>query len=212
MRRFLFIPFFLAATLVMTATPASADCAGPTVEHEVGVFDHGDDFTISGYGWGDNCYDTGPPPEGEGDLGNPYQDIDLLLRSGDVDVLIAQGAASENYDFEVTVTLPTELPAGPFHVVARVDGWGELDDITPDLATHQILDEKFVLTNVVSFGEVADTQPAPEPTVVFEDPVVEPGVDVDAGATDATSSRWLWALSAGAAAGVVLVVVLLRRS
>ncbi|MDG2028270.1 MAG: hypothetical protein P8J50_14275 [Acidimicrobiales bacterium] len=57
--------------------PAAADCAGPTPELEAGEYLPGEPVPVSGQWFGDNCYDTGPPPEGEDVLGKPIADIDV---------------------------------------------------------------------------------------------------------------------------------------
>lgn len=58
----------MAAGLV-SAPPASADCSGPSMSFSPQDVDRGGEVTVTGEAWGDNCYDTGPPPNGEGALG-----------------------------------------------------------------------------------------------------------------------------------------------
>jgi hypothetical protein len=115
--------------LVATATgtfastaPAAADCIGPTILPITGELVRGEPVTITGRGWGDQCYDTGPPPPGQGTLGTPADDIEIRFTQGDTDVVVAQGSADDEYRFEVTVSVPTSLAPGEARLWARPVG------------------------------------------------------------------------------------------
>jgi hypothetical protein len=115
-----------AGSIVVTAafglaapSLVAADCAGPTVQHEVGTFDRGGLLLVEGLAFGDNCYDTGPPPAGEGVLGKPRSDITVFVVQGGEEHLVAEGAADGEYLFTVEVLLPAELEPGEADVVVR---------------------------------------------------------------------------------------------
>lgn len=112
-----------ALALGFAAVPAAADCSGPTIEYDVGPVARGDTVHVSGTAWGDNCYDTGPPPGGEGVLGRPQDGILLLLAQGDEEVIVAEGAADADYAFEVDVRVPVTFTPGVATLSAlRQDG------------------------------------------------------------------------------------------
>lgn len=116
----------VAVVLVLglaAAGPATADCGGPTIEYDAGPVARGDTVRVTGTGWGDNCYDTGPPPEGEGVLGRPQDGILIVLSQGDAEVIVAEGAADADYAFEVDVPVPMAFIPGEAQLSAlRQDG------------------------------------------------------------------------------------------
>jgi MYXO-CTERM domain-containing protein len=139
--------------------PAAADCAGPTVTHEVGTFDRGAMLTVDGLAFGDNCYDTGPPPAGEGVLGKPRSDISVFVVQGGEEHLVAEGAADAEYLFTVEVLLPAELEPGEADVVVRYADGVEAHD--PDLLPFTVSDADPAEPEgpeVASFGP-AETEP-----------------------------------------------------
>lgn len=106
--------------LLVVGGPAAADCSGPTVDwapHEVA---RGGTVTVTGSAFGDNCYDTGPPPPGQGFLGVPRQDLQIVVVQGEVEVVVAEGDADAEYAFEVDIVVPPELQPGPANLVVRV--------------------------------------------------------------------------------------------
>lgn len=114
--------FVLAALLVVSGGPAAADCIGPTVEVASREVVRGGELVIHGSGWGDNCYDTGHPPAGEGVLGLPLTGIGVYIVQGNDEWLAATGEADAEYEFEVTVVVPTDLRTGAAEVQARYEG------------------------------------------------------------------------------------------
>lgn len=50
---------------------AGAACIGLYIAYAPSEVALGSDIDVVGLAWGDNCYDTGPPPAGEGPLGRP---------------------------------------------------------------------------------------------------------------------------------------------
>jgi hypothetical protein len=109
------------ALVVWGATAAGADCSGPVVDHDAGPVDRGQEITVTGTGFGDNCYDTGPPPAGQGILGEPLRDVEVVIVQGDVEHIVAEGAADDAYELSVDVVVPPELEPGEALVRVR---WG----------------------------------------------------------------------------------------
>jgi hypothetical protein len=107
------------AAVATAATPASADCGGPTIRSEPLEVAAGDEVTITGEAMGDNCYDTGPPPAGQGVLGKPLRDLEVVVQQGDAEHVLARGGADDDYAFEVTVTVPADLAPGEAVVLVR---------------------------------------------------------------------------------------------
>lgn len=114
--------------LGLPAAPAAADCSGPTITYAVGPVAPGETVHVTGTAWGDGCYDTGPPPEGEGVLGRPQDGILILLTQGDVEAIVAEGAAGADYEFEVDVPVPVAFGAGEARLVARRQDGGLVFD------------------------------------------------------------------------------------
>lgn len=79
------ISAFISATAVAAfsglATPhAGTDCALPTVTFDPRDTARGQTITVTGRTFGDNCYDSGAPPAGQGVLGRPIDDIEVVLQ------------------------------------------------------------------------------------------------------------------------------------
>lgn len=145
--------------LVLLPSPAAAFCVGPTI-NRIEPAIRGEVITIEGGGFGDNCYDTGPPPAGEGGLGVPIPDVELFVAQGDTEVQVASGAADAGYEFSVDVRVPPRLSPGPALVVAR---WGT------NQSTEQVLEvladsavaEPTGTTPIVPLGSVTGSTAAP---------------------------------------------------
>lgn len=99
--------------------PAAADCGGPTISYTPAEVVAGDAIIVDGYGWGDNCYDTGPPPGGEGDLGKPLTNIEIVFVHQGGEVPVATGNADGRYEFTAEITVPGTLEPGDFTVETR---------------------------------------------------------------------------------------------
>lgn len=167
LRRPLVVLLLLAsASLALLPSPAAADCLGPTIRRiEPAV--RGEVITVRGYAFGDNCYDTGPPPAGEGVLGVPVPDVELFVAQGDGEVLVARGAANADYEFSVDIVVPPRLSPGPARVVAR---WGT--DRSAEQALEVLTDPPVAeppgTTPIVPFGSVPDSTVAPSTSSVTE--------------------------------------------
>lgn len=110
----------LTLTAVMVApSPASADCIGPGISIGDGDVRRGEFLRIVGEGWGDNCYDTGAPPDGQGTLGKPLRDIEIAFVQNGKETVVARGSADGEYRFEALVAVPSTLRPGPARLVAR---------------------------------------------------------------------------------------------
>lgn len=109
------------------APGASASCIARTFTLDAAdPVGRGETIEITGAGWGDNCYDTGPPPEGQGALGLPLADIHIGITQGDQALEVATVDADDEYGFVVDVVVPADLEPGAATVVVstEVDGAG----------------------------------------------------------------------------------------
>src|SRR5215218_4330045 len=88
------------ALFALDAPAAGADCSSPTIEYPAGPVDRSQAITVTGSGFGDNCYDTGPPPPGQGALGRPRDGIEIVITQAGDEHLVAQGGADAEYGFE----------------------------------------------------------------------------------------------------------------
>jgi hypothetical protein len=206
--------FLFSAALVVLATslPASAVCIAPSISHDGGMVEAGDTLRVEGISWGDKCYDTGPPPEGEGYRGTPLSGIELLLVQGETDIVVAKGDADARYEFSVTITVPSELRPGQFHIRART-GTGSGSD-------HQSFSLAFVDTGVevdtaiAAFDEsdaVAVSLTTHADSVAAGSSVELDAVAQEAEVVDATDTRPLLVLGAVMLALLVAIGLLATR-
>jgi len=180
-----------AATLFGAPSIAAASCIGPTITYTGGEVEVGGQVQVLGSGWGDNCYDTGPPPDGEGALGNPRMGIEVFAVQGDSEILLASGDADAAYEFVVNITIPSDLTSGKFEIIAR-DGPKAFVDASEPLV---LLETDAVVEPTVASFEPSD--------VVFEQ-WDEPGLlPFNTGGR----SRLIYAIGAG-----VLVLAALAAS
>ncbi len=122
LRRTAVLALLVFAGLPFGAEFATADCIGPTVGNTGGDLAHGEFITVTGYGFGDNCYDTGPPPPGEGSLGMPLSGIEVYFDQGGQRHLVATGNSGQDYAWEVQVPIPAVLDIGEAQVVVMSNG------------------------------------------------------------------------------------------
>ncbi len=173
LRRVLLLAIVVAASLAVAATPAGADCSGPMLL-PIEPAAPGEVITIEGHAFGDNCYDTGPPPDGQGVLGVPVADIELSIAGDAGEVVVARGSADAHYEFSVEVEVPPRMAPGTARVIAR---WG--DDRSTE-QTFEVLDEPPVIephgtTPVEAFGPAdptvasTSTPPVAGPTATTSD-------------------------------------------
>ncbi len=97
---------------------AGAACIGPYIAYAPSEVAPGSDIDVVGLAWGDNCYDTGPPPAGEGPLGRPA-DVDLLVAQGEMEWLVGSATANSDYRFDAVARVPLEVKPGAASLVAR---------------------------------------------------------------------------------------------
>lgn len=119
MLRALTVALVAAVAVAVLSGTAEAGCVGPGIEHPSGTVDRGGTVHVVGQAWGDNCYDTGPPPPGEGVLGHPLTGIKVYLAQGGIEHLVATGDADQKFGFVVDVPVPDTLEPGPVELVAR---------------------------------------------------------------------------------------------
>lgn len=214
MRRTLIATALCSALLALLARPVAADCSGPYIVVDERKVDAGADLLLTGVAWGDNCYDTGPPPPGEGTLGVPVSEIDIVIQQGGERWLVATGSADADYGFTVTVELPAQLQPGRAEIRAEWDGrtaWTQDAFVIvvdgPSSGTGDVSVASFgpspsstpppsetVPTTAAPLGSVATTSTAPQP---------RPG-------TSDRDSAWIVVLI-GLVAGASLSVAVARR-
>lgn len=135
LRLFLVLSAVLTATTAVVSVPAGADCGGPTLTFDPHDVNRGDTIQLIGSFWGDNCYDTGPPPDGEGGLGNPIADIQVVLQQGSRQWELWSGSANDSYEFAAIVTIPADTSPGEATITAlwaRSDQEEWISAFTPD--------------------------------------------------------------------------------
>lgn len=162
MTRVLVVLSLAVGAVGASATPVAADCSGPTVEFEPAEVGRGGELTVVGTAFGDNCYDTGPPPDGEGFLGVPQSDIEVRILQGPEEILVAKGDADDDYRFEVTVVVPSALDPGAARLVVRLANGGEA--FLVDNGPFVITDAEPVAgadETVVAFGQDDDAEEEP---------------------------------------------------
>ena len=186
MKRLLFTLVLIGAYLAGTAHVAFADCMGPTISHDTGKFEAGDQLDIEGFAFGTNCYDTGPPPEGEGVLGVPVSGIEILLVQGDLIIPVGAGDADGNYEFMVSITVPSDLAPGEFSVVASIGGGGEAWNQTE--GSVSLISSDVTFPAVIADFEPPNT-PLPQPSA--------PAIGVEETQDDSPDRTLLLAVGAG---------------
>lgn len=109
----------VAAMVVGHPGTASASCVGHILRVPKAELVRGELITIDGIGFGDNCYDTGSPPDGEGTLGRPLPDVTISFVQGATRIDVARGNADAKYELHARVRVPASLDPGPVVVEAR---------------------------------------------------------------------------------------------
>ena len=161
----------LLGLVIATGSPVSGDCLSPTIEIEQHEVVRGGQLVVNGYAFGERCYDTGPPPQGQGELGRPLVDIEIYIVQGTKEFLVATGAANSFYKFAVTVVVPPDLVPGVAEVEAR---WADRVAFSED--------PQIVVT------EAAPLLPTPTPLVTF---VPRPSITTAPGTTATTATETL---------------------
>jgi hypothetical protein len=123
MRRMLgVVAIGLLALVLGGAADAGADCSGPSIRVNPTGGPGGVTVTVTGQAFGNNCYDTGPPPPGEGVLGVPQRGVVLTFTdaAGRTTELTTVDAGQQ-YGFVTQVTIPD----------GAAPGVGRLDSVSP---------------------------------------------------------------------------------
>ena len=104
----------LAAWAVVLGAPeAGADCAGPTLRVNPTGGPGGSTVTLIGDYFGTNCYDTGPPPLGQGYLGLPQTGIAVTFTdAAGTPTTLATVDAGSQYHFVAEVQIPADAAIG----------------------------------------------------------------------------------------------------
>ena len=97
---------------------AGADCSGPSIRVNPTGGPGGSTVTVTGQFFGNNCYDTGPPPPGEGVLGVAQSGVVITFTdtAGTTTELTTVDAGPQ-YNFVVEITVPEGATLG----AGRVD-------------------------------------------------------------------------------------------
>jgi hypothetical protein len=151
-----------AGTIAVGSSPVSADCSGPTIRYTPGTVSRGDIVTVQGFGWGDNCYDTGPPPSGQGVFGVPVKDIAISFVQGNKLVRVARGAAEGDYRFEVDVRVPRQLKPGSATIGASWSG-GDACVLPIRRLSSRLIDRRSCNGEPMSCGLVREARPPRRP-------------------------------------------------
>ena len=114
--------FSLFVVGVVSAPPASADCGGPSMTFSPHDVVRGGEGTATGDRWGDNGYDTVPPPDGEGVLGRAVTDIEIVVVQGEKEWVVATVDADDDYRFTTQVNVPAHATPGDAQMIARKAG------------------------------------------------------------------------------------------
>lgn len=117
--RLLVVVAVLASGLLAVPVTASASCVGPALSYDVAQVRPGDTVRVVGQYWGDDCFDTGRPPVGQGVLGPPRQGIAVVFEQGGTQTVVARGNADGYYQFQVDIAIPQTADPGGARLVAR---------------------------------------------------------------------------------------------
>ena len=104
---------------LVDALVAVGSCLPPRVEVGRQTVGRGESVTVTGAGFGDNCYDSGPPPAGEGQLGRPLEGIEVVIAQATAEVVVARGAASSVSSSQTAMSIRTCQPEGRDDVLGR---------------------------------------------------------------------------------------------
>lgn len=158
----------VAALLVVTfglfgTSPVAGACAPPllTVVTDGQEVYPGSVITIEGRYFGDNCYDSSPPPSGEGTIGMPWHNIDIVLIQDGQEHLVATGNAGGGYDFSVDVVVPAVVEVGAMSVTAKLPAQGASGDlsVSADQEIQVTAGEASAPIAVARFGPTEPAQP-----------------------------------------------------
>jgi len=185
---------------MISANPAAADCAGPTVTFAPHDVDRGGEVTVTGEYMGDSCYDTGPPPEGQGALGRPLTGVEIVAVQGDMEWVIATVDADEEYRFTAQVTVPWDASPGEAQLLARKPG-----------RTPAVWNPEPVL-------RISDAPALPPPPTTDSSPRVSGSGSVESASKTEPSAQesqpfgmWLVAAAAVAVGTAAVVSIVVRR-
>jgi hypothetical protein len=122
MRRIIGVAIVLGLVVLGGMPQAGADCSGPYLRARPAAGPEGSTVTVTGEAFGDNCYDTGPPPPGQGVLGVPQSGVVVTSTdaTGTTTDLTTVDAGPQ-YRFVVQIVIPG----------GAVPGTGRIDAISP---------------------------------------------------------------------------------
>jgi hypothetical protein len=124
LKRRLVLIAVLAAGLLAFPVAVAASCVAPELSYTGGPVRPGDTVRVVGQYWGDDCFDTGPPPAGQGTLGLPRQGIAVVFEQNGTQTVVARGNADGDYQFQVDVTVPQTAALGEARLAAPATASG----------------------------------------------------------------------------------------
>lgn len=177
----------LLVGLLCVPVAAAASCAAPELTYDGGEVHPGDTVTVVGQHWGDDCYDTGNQPAGEGVLGLPRTGIVVVFEQGGTQTIVARGDADTEYQFQVAVVIPQTAAPGEARLVARVGDTQGYDDSREPLSVASAGDGSPV--RVASFGPTEEPAPTPESTPNPPDSPAMPSAGHESGEPTASTGE-----------------------
>lgn len=125
-----FVAVLVTSSMMAGVPPASADCSGPHITVSPSRALPGATVNIQGQAFGDSCYDTGPPPAGQGALGTPLTDVEIGFVQDGVTTVVATVDADNEYQFSVDVTVPADAEPGQAAFTAIPPEWVTITGFT----------------------------------------------------------------------------------
>lgn len=132
--RLALVTSLLSGLMFVAAPVASADCSGPSLSVIPTSAGAGQAVTIHGQYFGTNCYDTGPPPPGQGFLGEPATGVGVYFGQGESTTPLTTVDADADYEFSVEVTVPADAVPGTAYFAT------DAPDLITTVAMFTVLD------------------------------------------------------------------------
>lgn len=185
------------AGLLSVPTGAAASCVAPRLAYEGGDVRAGETVSVVGQYWGDDCYDTGTPQNGEAALGRPLTGIVVMFVQGGTETIVARGDADAGYEFRVDIVIPPTAVLGEARLSAR-GGGREGDDASREPLSVVSAGDPSPLS-IATFGPAGAREPGSGSRPGPPEPATTPARLESPGATTSTGElvgRWWPAFTA----------------